>query len=64
MPGVSQMLVYRAIDRYNESSSVCDTKISGPLCSVCKEKQVSKAVKERIRSYPKDLSRDMTIFKR
>lgn len=49
--GISKMFVYRAINRYNETSSVCDRKRSGRPRSVRTKKAV-KAVRERIRRNP------------
>lgn len=65
--GISQMFVYRAINRYNETSSVCDRKRSGRPRSV-RTKKLVKAVRERIRRNPvrkqKILSREMKIAPR
>jgi transposase len=65
--GISKMFVYRAINRYNETSSVCDRKRSGRPRSV-RTKKVVKAVRERIRRNPvrkqKILSREMKIAPR
>ena len=65
--GISKMFVYRAINRCNETSSVCDRKRSGRPRSV-RTKKVVKAVRERIRRNPvrkqKILSREMKIAPR
>ena len=73
--GISQMFVYRAINRYNETSSVCDRKRSNQIKSFrssrprsVRTKKVVKAVRERIRRNPvrkqKILSREMKIAPR
>lgn len=65
--GISKIFVFRAINRYNETSSVCDRKRSGRPRSV-RTKKVVKAVRERIRRNPvrkqKILSREMKIAPR
>ena len=45
---ISEMLVYRAIDRYNETSFACGRKRSGYLRRIRMEKAI-KTVMERIR---------------
>jgi transposase len=65
--GISKMFVYQAINRYNETSSVCDRKRSGRPRSV-RTKKVVKAVRERILRNSvrklKILSREMKIAPR
>lgn len=48
---ISQMLVYRAIDKYNEISSVRDRKRSGHLRRVPMKKTI-KALRETIQKNP------------
>ena len=61
---IGQMFKYRGIDRYNETSSVCDKKRSGPPRSV-RTKRAIKAIRERMRRIllrkQKILSREMKI---